>query len=76
MSEIKVAQVTGLDATAYKIAWYLPANYEVTSAWLTDDGKHVCVIQGTDNAGWTLEDYVIPRLGSGMYRCEYLGTRA
>jgi hypothetical protein len=25
------------------------------------------VIQGEDNAGWTLDDYVIPRLASGLH---------
>ena len=40
---------------------YLPFNY-VISKDSTDDQW---VIIGRDNAGWTLDDYVIPRLASG-----------
>ena len=29
--------------------------------------QNVTVIAGEDNAGWTLDDYVIPRLASGLY---------
>lgn len=76
MSDYKVAQVTGFECTAEKVARYLPANYEVVAAYSTDDGETVVLISGKDNAGWTLDDYVIPRLASGMYRCEYVGTRA
>ena len=39
---------------------YLPANYQAVQ-----DGD-VIIITGTDNAGWMLDDYVIPRLASGM----------
>lgn len=40
---------------------YLPANYTVRAR--TPEG---CVIGGTDNAGWTLDGYVLPRLASGL----------
>lgn len=40
---------------------YLPSNYEADS-----DGADI-FIHGTDNAGWTLDGYVIPRLASGLY---------
>jgi len=46
---------------AEKIEPYLPANYRILGE--REDGV---VIAGTDNAGWTLDDYVIPRLGSGL----------
>lgn len=36
-------------------------------AGLVDD---VIVIAGRDNHGWTLDKYVIPRLGSGMMRAD------
>ena len=39
---------------------YLPSNYEAVE----QDGE--IVIFGRDSAGWTLDDYVIPRLASGM----------
>jgi hypothetical protein len=46
-------------------ARYLPANYkvtEVTPEWV--------YFEGHDNAGWTLDDYVIPRLASGLIWAE------
>ena len=57
-----------------KIDRYLPDNYAILHeepATLDDPHardywRHV-VIGGTDFAGWTLDDYVIPRLGSGLY---------
>lgn len=39
---------------------YMPANYEASAV----DG--MIVIIGVDVAGWTLDDYVIPRLASGL----------
>lgn len=39
---------------------YLPTNY-TAEAW--SDG---ILITGEDDAGWTLDDYVIPRLASGL----------
>lgn len=53
-------QVQGRD-TAKTVANYLPQNYKV----IGHDGDSV-LIGGTDNHGWTLDAYVIPRLGSGM----------
>lgn len=60
---------------------YLPGNYKIVDeitepvmGW-TQYGttvshkvlrKTVFVIEGEDNAGWTLDGYVIPRLASGM----------
>lgn len=51
---------------------YLPDNYRVIPSTLTvtPDNKFRVGIEGTDNAGWTLEDYVIPRLASGMFTVE------
>ena len=45
---------------------YLPANYlayEIGVGYQTD--KHVLIV-GTDDHGWTLDGYVIPRLASGL----------
>ena len=47
------------------IAAYLPSRYSVVEV---SDGK--TFIEGEDFHGWTLEGYVIPRLGSGMFACE------
>ena len=40
---------------------YLPRNYQVLG-----ETPGAVLIEGTDNAGWTLDDYVIPRLASGL----------
>lgn len=44
---------------------YLPANYEAYESNGTIHGN-VILIEGYDRAGWTLDGYVIPRLGSGL----------
>lgn len=44
------------------ITRYLPSNYRVEG--ITSLG---IVIGGYDRYGWTLDRYVLPRLGSGMY---------
>ena len=46
---------------ASEVAAYLPGNYRVAG----EDDTSV-YIAGEDNSGWTLDDYVIPRLGSGL----------
>lgn len=43
-----------------QVAAYLPGNYEA----IEKDGE--VTIVGEDVAGWTLDDYVIPRLASGL----------
>ena len=49
------------------IAAYLPARYRVVSVI---NGR--TYIEGEDFLGWTLDGYVIPRLGSGLFFCEEL----
>jgi hypothetical protein len=63
MSIKRYALVTGLHADVETVARYLPSNYRVLGTT-----SHGVVIQGTDNAGWTLDAYLIPRLGSGLMR--------
>jgi len=46
------------------VSRYLPSNYRVVED-LTVDGLYV-TIEGEDSAGWTLDDYVLPRLASGL----------
>lgn len=41
---------------------YLPRGYDVLCE---HDGD--VIIQGRDVAGWTLDEYVLPRLASGLY---------
>lgn len=43
------------------VSRYLPANYDAVPF-----GPFV-LVYGTDNRGWTLEDYVLPRLASGLF---------
>ena len=43
---------------------YLPDNYTAT---LLDDYYGTVIIVGRDHLGWTLDEYVIPRLASGLY---------
>src|SRR5215831_16596585 len=43
------------------VAKYLPGNYTVLG--VTDLG---IVVAGKDDAGWTLDGYVLPRLSSGL----------
>ena len=49
------------------VAQYLPNNFRVLGRSL-DNSKTIIV--GVDDHGWTLEDYVIPRLGSALIHCE------
>jgi hypothetical protein len=49
------------------VAQYLPSNYQVLGRTLDNTGT---IIVGVDDHGWTLDQYVIPRLGSGMIHCE------
>ena len=46
---------------------YLPANYTI---YRVDQNAQGIIIAGEDSHGWTLDDYVIPRLGSGLIFCE------
>jgi hypothetical protein len=67
MSEPKerLAHVTGgLNVSLELVERYLPSNY---TAYEFDgpDGTEIRV-RGHDNAGWTLDGYVIPRLASGL----------
>jgi hypothetical protein len=45
---------------------YLPANYHVVHV---DPNGQGVLIAGEDDHGWTLDDYVIPRFGSGLIAC-------
>ena len=48
------------------VAAYLPSNYAVTGNYDSVLHGPVVVIAGEDRAGWTLDDYVLPRLASGL----------
>ena len=61
--EVKTCYVPRVDAkpSRREVEAYLPRNF-----FITDCSDEQIVIKGMDNHGWTLEDYVIPRLGSGL----------
>ncbi|MCP4902332.1 MAG: hypothetical protein GY906_35645 [bacterium] len=56
------------------IAAYLPRNYRARVAYAATRTGRAVVIIGRDNAGWTLNDYVIPRLASGLYFAREIGA--
>ena len=41
---------------------YLPANFKA----IGNDPQGNIIVVGEDDHGWTVDDYVIPRLGSGL----------
>ena len=57
-----------------KVARYLPGNYYVAAEVIVTLGTGnapteqvaATLIRGVDVAGWTLDDYVLPRLASGL----------
>jgi hypothetical protein len=55
--------------TARVMARYMPANYDVLPVVReTAAGpEHGVLIFGQDNHGWTMDDYVLPRLASGLW---------
>ena len=66
MTTVRYATVKNADDQKHVEA-YLPHGYEVVAETTDErDGKTVFVIAGEDFAGWTLDGYVIPRLGSGL----------
>lgn len=58
------------DEYAETIRGYLPScgNYQV--ARITPGNPAHVLIAGVDNAGWTMDRYVIPRLWSGLIRAD------
>ena len=62
MFGIRIATVLSTDPE--EVSTYLPSNYKIVTH---TDGE--VIIAGEDNHGWTLDEYVIPRLASGMIHC-------
>jgi hypothetical protein len=60
-----------------RLAAYMPTNYAVSIApGLTLRGAPAVLVAGEDRAGWTLEDYVLPRLASGLYYGEEIDAES
>lgn len=53
-----------VNASAREVKPYLPGNYEVVAEW---GPLGPVLVGGRDRAGWTLDDYVLPRLASGLH---------
>jgi len=74
VSDMKRYALVSGARSAREVEAYLPANYELSSQDTYEhDGRQVYVIEGRDSAGWTLHDYVGPRLGSGLMGCREVG---
>jgi hypothetical protein len=67
----RVERVAIVSGKPEKVEPYLPRNY-IVLGW---SGPYSTIIGGFDDAGWTMQDYIIPRLGSGMYVCTELTTK-
>lgn len=65
---IRYAIVRGRRDDSDVLAAYLPRNYVIVGTVTgTDGGTDGIVIAGQDNAGWTFDDYVAPRLATGGF---------
>ncbi len=60
--------------TRAEVEAFLPENYEIVHWSSEPDGKGKAVIAGDDTAGWTLDEYVRPRLASGLMTCREYPT--
>ncbi len=67
---MRVAIVTGGADSIEQVEAYMPENYTVSAHYVRaiNAAKHgdVLIITGEDKGGWTLDEYVIPRLASGL----------
>ncbi len=56
----RTALVTSPDSTLEQVKAYMPDNYEAREVTFI-------VVRGEDDAGWTMDDYILPRLASGLH---------
>lgn len=67
---VRTAIVRGADSLE-QVQVYLSGNYQAVNLTRNSDTTDdLMVIIGVDVAGWTLDDYVIPRLASGLILAE------
>ena len=66
LTEIIPERVREIDDMLERVRALLPDNYKVAYNSLTKQ----FMITGHDVAGWTMDDYVIPRLASGLIFAE------
>lgn len=62
--ELKSDLLSTVPAELNVVKRYLPGNYRATIS--SDDESVFILIEGQDDHGWTLDGYVIPRLGTGL----------
>ena len=65
-NKVRKALVRRSDIKTSTVKRYLPSNYDI----YREVNANTIEIHGVDKMGWTLDDYVIPRLGSGGYAVE------
>lgn len=65
---LRFAVVSGARRVA-EVEAYLPGNYNVLESRFVGTRLFV-LISGSDEAGWTMDGYVAPRLASGLMGCE------
>ncbi len=63
-SQSHVLEVRGNGISENRVAAYLPAQFKTIGTYEDHEGNLVVKVVGYDNAGWTFEDYVKPRLAS------------
>lgn len=66
VNPLRRAVVTSKASSLTAVRAYLPSNYTAEQP----DPLGPVYIAGHDNAGWTLDGYVLPRLASGMHIAE------
>lgn len=49
-----------------RVSAYLPRGWEVVDTDETGLDGDSCIVRGVESAGWTFNDYVQPRLESGL----------
>jgi hypothetical protein len=63
---IRRALLTTGEQSIESVAAYLPSNFIVRELLGSTPQRRRYAIEGVDQAGWTLDGYVIPRLASGL----------
>jgi hypothetical protein len=56
----------------HRLEAYLPEAYKVAHVSDNEFGQQIIVVTGHDRAGWTAEEYVLPRLQSGLIWAEII----
>ena len=65
---MRIAQVIN-DRNLSEVQAYMPSNYRAF-----EDRGNIYIL-GSDVAGWTMDDYILPRLGSGLIAARELSDR-